>query len=159
MHLEGSGCSLRLLEGLARLQVPGGGWSPGSSVTPNSPSPPAPRVILLTVLPQAPGAGSASEAIVNLSLCTDVNEWQGLPRELPHRRAQTNAVCVYTASFSPGRTGRGDFVLAPEVRGRSTGASFSQVALTRKTRKGTKREKRLFLLRGSKNTVSFCPPW
>lgn len=96
---------------------------------------------------------------MNLSLCTDVDEWQGPPRELPHRRAQTNAVCVYTASFSPGRTGRGDFVLAPEVRGRSTGASFSQVALTRKTRKGTKREKRLFLLRGSKNTVSFCPPW
>lgn len=96
---------------------------------------------------------------MNLSLCTDVDEWQGPPRELPHRRAQTNAVCVYTASFSPGRTGWGDFVLAPEVRGRSTGASFSQVSLTKKTLKGTKREKRLFLRRGSKNTVSFCPPW
>lgn len=107
-----------------------------------------PRAILVTRSP--PGAtvtlSGFARMLTNGRACPPSCQW-----------VQTEPLFAFTLSASrPEGPGRGDFVLASEVRGSSTGALVFQV--TKKMRKRTKREKRWFLLRWAQITVSSAHP-
>lgn len=107
-----------------------------------------PRAVLVTRSP--PGAtvtlSGFARMLTNGRACPPSCQW-----------VQTEPLFAFTLSASrPEGPGRGDFVLASEVRGSSTGALVFQV--TKKMRKCTTREKRWFLLRWSQITVSSAHP-